>query len=106
MTGHITLRGENGALLTVSLPMHFSIQDRFDKGELTEVAPDGSTRLEYQPPADSQPAAMTVAAEMPLPKRAAPQTEWADYAVAQGMDPAEAAGMKRDELYMRYRRTA
>lgn len=98
MTDSITLRGENGALLTVSLPLHFSIQSRFDKGELTEVDPDGSTRLEYVPPPEP--------GEPVLPKRAAPHTEWAAYAVTQGMDPAEAAGMKRDELYMRYRRAS
>jgi hypothetical protein len=109
VTETIWLRGEGGALLTVSLPLHFSLQDRLDKGELQRVSRDGSPWLE--PPAGEaepqpEPPAAPVEDEGPaVPKRTASQADWAAYAISQGMDPAEAHAMKRDDLYKEYRRT-
>ncbi|HXJ25634.1 MAG TPA: hypothetical protein VNH17_08035 [Streptosporangiaceae bacterium] len=108
MTDTIWLRGEGGALVTKSLPLHFSLQDRLDKGELQRVNRDGSTLQEppageAEPPAE--PPADPVEDEGPaVPKRTASQADWAAYAVSQGMDAERAAGMKRDDLYKEYRR--
>lgn len=111
MTAAIWLRGESGALLSASLPLHEAVADRLAKGLLARVNRDGTPWAEDQ--AAPQPSA---AASVPEPgggeddapdppKRTASQAEWAAYAISQGMDPAEAAGMKRDDLYKEYRRT-
>lgn len=108
MTDTIWLRGEGGALLTASLPLHFSLQDRLDKGELQRVNRDGSVWLESPAEAaesEPEPPAAAVEGDDPaVPKRTASQADWAAYAISQGMDPEQAHGMKRDDLYKEYRR--
>lgn len=98
----------NGSVMTCGLPLHASLAKQVANGTLKPVAttdspPEvvdgegGAERVSAPPPAD--PTVDPSSVEMPAGNAA--QSEWAAYAVSQGMDPDEAAGLKRDEIKAR-----
>lgn len=95
----------NGTTQSASLPLHPQLERQVRSGALQlvdiaespEAGVDGERGAEHvsAPPPGGAPA------EVPVPAGNAAQSEWAEYAVSQGMDPAEAAGLKRDEIKAR-----
>lgn len=98
----------NGGRMACSLPLHPQLKRQLDTGHLRVAAeldgpadtpaaePDGEGGAERgsapppADPADSQP-----------PAGNASQAEWAEYAISQGMDRAEAESLKREEIKAR-----
>jgi hypothetical protein len=90
-----------GHVIGMTLPLHESIEQQWQNGDLQQVSEDGSSWGEP----DVEGAAQQSHAEgdMPeapaRPKAAANKTEWQDYAVALGACTAEdAAGMTKAQL--------
>jgi hypothetical protein len=96
MAEQMWIRGENGALQVFSVPIPSGIQHRLDRGDLVRVAEDGTPWVEVTEgpePADTPPP------DAPeLPKRTASRAVWERFALSQGMDTDQAAGMTRDDL--------
>lgn len=98
MAEQMWIRGENGALHLMDVPLPAGIQHRLDRGDLTRVNEDGTPWMEpgeevVEPPhGDSLPDAP------PLPKRTENRAAWTEFAVSQGMDRAQAASMTKAEL--------
>jgi hypothetical protein len=97
MTDTMWIRGENGAIHEMSVPLSPHIQRRIDRGDLTHVTEDGSPWVEPddsgQEPEGSQPPDAP-----PLPKRTENRAVWTDFAVSQGMDREQAAAMTKNDL--------
>jgi hypothetical protein len=49
VSGTIHVLGEGGGIFEMSLPLHPSIQARFDAGDIVQVNPDGSPYTEEAP---------------------------------------------------------
>ena len=91
------IRGENGALHLFDVPLPLGIANRLHRGDLTRVFEDGTPWAE---PAEDEPGDdVELPADAPaLPKRTENRATWTEFAVAQGMDRARAAGMTKAEL--------
>lgn len=114
----VFIRGENGMVNPFDVPVPHHIATRLAKGDLVRVnedgspwAPDGTPSV---PPAgDGAPAAAGLSGDAgsstggedsdlpPLPAQSASRAVWQEYAVGQGMDPDEAAGMTKAQLVTR-----
>jgi hypothetical protein len=89
-----------GHVIGMTLPLHESIEQQWEHGDLQQVNEDGSPRGEPAIEGSSQSHAE---GDMPealvRPKAAANKTEWQDYAVALGACSSEdAAGMTKAQL--------
>jgi hypothetical protein len=98
MPEQIWIRGENGALHRMDVPLLPGIQDRLDRGDLTRVNDDGTPWIEpgeepLEPPRGDLPPDAP-----PLPKRTDNRATWTEFAVSQGMDRETAAGMTKAQL--------
>lgn len=103
MSGHLHLQLPGGVVNTFSLPLSTAIQKQVAAGTLKpveDVPPDmldgegDAERVSASPPAgDPGP--------VEAPAGNASQSDWAAYAVSLGMDPDEAAGLKREEIKAR-----
>lgn len=98
MPEQMWIRGENGALHCMDVPLPPGIQHRLDRGDLTRVNEDGSPWHEpgeevLEPPRGDLPPDAP-----PLPKRTENRAVWTEFAVSQGMDRETAAGMTKAEL--------
>lgn len=92
------IRGENGALHCMDVPLPPGIAHRLNRGDLTRVFEDGTPWVE---PSDSEESESGPAAPVdapPLPKRTDNRAVWTEFAVSQGMDRATAVGMTKAEL--------
>jgi hypothetical protein len=92
------IRGENGALHLMDVPLPLGIQSRLDRGDLVRVNEDGTpwhepNFEELAPPLGDLPPDAPA-----LPKRAENRATWTEFAVSQGMDREQAASMTKAEL--------
>jgi hypothetical protein len=99
MAETIWIRGESGAVMPFSLPLHPGIQDRLDKGYLLQVQGPAGVPVEQEPVDSAAPADV-----LPLPKRQEPKHVWEAYAEQQGMDKAVITRMTKNELVEYLRR--
>jgi hypothetical protein len=89
----IMVRGEGGAVFTLSLPLHEAIEDQLRKGTLVRVNKAGEV--------------VTADADVPglpsrLPDPKAPKAEWVGWAVAQGSTPDDATAMTKADLIEKF----
>jgi hypothetical protein len=92
------IRGENGAIHVMDVPLPLGIQSRLDRGDLVRVNEDGTPWheagfVEAEPPYGDLPPDAPA-----LPKRAENRATWTEFAVSQGMDREQAASMTKAEL--------
>lgn len=92
------IRGENGVVHVMDVPLPLGVQHRLDKGDLTRVNPDGSPWatpgiVEVEPPYGDLPPDAP-----PLPKRSEGRQVWQKFAVSQGIDPEAASSMSKADL--------
>lgn len=97
MAEFIWLRGESGALLSFSLPLHPGIRHRLDTGDLVRVNEDGTPWAEPDDEPD-EPEDVPPPDAPALPDRKATRAVWAEFAISQGMDREQAASMTRAQL--------
>ncbi|GGV13611.1 hypothetical protein [Streptomyces spectabilis] len=102
MAETIYLRGEGGGIHAMDLPLHESIQQRLERGQLRRVNADGSPLAAEQAPAgpadDSTPDA-DPAAPSGRPPVNAPKADWISYIVAQGqLSFDDAANLTKADL--------
>lgn len=93
-------RGSGGVVHEMTLPLAEVYADQVTRGQLTRVNPDGSP---FTGEADG---AAEGAAPSERPAQSAQKSEWVGWAVAQGADPEEAAGMTKADLIEKYGRDA
>lgn len=98
MAERMWIRGENGALHQFDLPLPLGIESRLDRGDLVRVNEDGTPWHEpgeevVEPPFGDLPPDAP-----PLPKKTDNRAVWTEFAIAQGMDRTQAAGMTKAEL--------
>ena len=92
------IRGENGAVHLMDVPLPLGIQSRLDRGDLVRVNEDGTPWheprfVEAEPPLGDLPPDAPA-----LPKRAENRATWTEFAVSQGMDREAANSMTKAEL--------
>jgi hypothetical protein len=92
------IRGENGAVHLMDVPLPLGIQSRLDCGDLVRVNEDGTPWhepgfVEVEPPRGDLPVDAPA-----LPKRAENRSVWTEFAVSQGMDRETASNMTKAEL--------
>lgn len=92
------IRGENGTLHLMDVPLPLGIQSRLDRGDLSRVNADGTPWhepgfVEAEPPRGDLPPDAPA-----LPKRAENRAVWTEFAVSQGMDRETASSMTKAEL--------
>jgi hypothetical protein len=92
------IRGENGALHLMDVPLPLGIQHRLDRGDLTRVNEDGTPWAEPGAEALEPPRGDLPPDAAPLPKRADNRATWTEFAVSQGMGREQAASMTKAEL--------
>ena len=102
MAEQMWIRGENGALHCMDVPLPPGIQDRLDKGDLVRVNEDGTPWREPDEPVLEPPHGDLPPDAPPLPKKTEPRAAWTEFAVSQGMDREEAASMTKAELIERF----
>lgn len=90
------IRGENGVVHEMSLPLSPHIERRVDRGDLVHVNKDG-TPWSGNDSDDDEPAG-TLPDAPPLPKRTENRAAWTEFAISQGMDRETAASMTKAEL--------
>jgi len=100
MAETIHVRGEGGAIFAMDLPLPEGIAERYERGLLVRVHPDGSP---YQAePAATSPAdgdSDLTAGRSPRPGVNAPKAEWIAYVVSQGhMSADDAATYTKADL--------
>lgn len=98
MSDQMWIRGENGALHLMDVPLPLGIQSRLDRGDLVRVNEDGTPwhepgHVEAEPPRGDLPPDAPA-----LPKRAENRATWTEFAVSQGMDRETANSMTKAEL--------
>lgn len=93
-------RGTGGAVIEMDLPLPEVYADQVIRGHLKRVSADGSP---WTGEADSPAEGGTMTER---PAQSAPKADWVGWAVAQGADPEEAAGMTKADLIERYGRDA
>lgn len=111
---HVHLLLPSGAVMSASLPLNAHMAKQLANGVLrfAEVTDPPAEDLDGEGEAGRVPVSPTVDSDDPAvsenavaageaPKGNASTDEWAAYAVSQGMDPGEAAGLKRDEIKAR-----
>lgn len=110
MGDSVNLRLPNGVVSTFSVPLPDAIAKQVAAGKLKPVesatTPDGGLDGDggaerVSAPPTLVPDAETDPSSVPPPAGNASQAEWAAYAVTQGMDPDEAATLKREEIKAR-----
>ena len=92
----VHILGEGGGVFELSLPLHETIADKFAKGHVRRVQPDGTPYVEGDRPdgvpslPESRPAINAVKAE------------WVGWAVVQGLTPDEAEALTKTDLIERF----
>lgn len=100
MADTIYLRGEGGGIFAMDLPLPEGIADRFERGLLVRVHPDGTPHHEASQAASPSPggSALTVG-RIPRPTATARKTDWVAWAVAvHSMEPADADALTLTQL--------
>lgn len=92
------IRGENGALHCMDVPLPPGIESRLNRGDLVRVNEDGTPWVEPGEEAVEPPRGDMPPDAPPLPKRTENRAAWTEFAVSQGMDRAQAASMTKAEL--------
>lgn len=95
----IHIRGEGGSVIEFDLPLSEPMAAKLHAGLVQRVNPDGTV---YTPAAG--PAAGGVSSQRPA--NGASKGDWVAWAIAQGADPAAAAGMTKPQLIDAYGQTA
>lgn len=94
MAETIHVRGEGGAIIAMDLPLPEGIAERYERGLLQRVHPDGSPFAPV-PVSPSEPegdgGSDLTAGRSPRPGVNASKAEWIAYVVAQGQMSAEDA---------------
>lgn len=88
MTETVHIRGENGAIFEMSLPLSPPIADRLHRGYLTRVNADGSPRVETE--------------SRRRPYSNEPKAEWVSWAAHNGMKPDDADALTKQDLIERF----
>ena len=107
----IHLKAPNGTVIAMTLPLHVTIEQQWQRGELQQVNADGTPwtgvleAVEPEaPPADDSDGESSDGLELPLdspvrPKDSAHKAAWQAHAVALGVcTEEEAAGATRAQL--------
>ena len=89
----VWIRGESGAVMQMSLPLHPGVLDRLEKGELIQVGGPGGDPVEPDVDDSAAPADMP-----PLPRTADLRHVWEEYAVAQGMDADDVRKLTKAQI--------
>ncbi|OII64595.1 hypothetical protein BJP40_19845 [Streptomyces sp. CC53] len=91
----IYVRGEGGSIIAMDLPLPEGIQQRYDRGQLVRVNPDGTP---YSSPPAAAPDPDGPAPESgpapdggDRPAQAAPKAEWIAYVARRGLLSADDA---------------
>lgn len=101
MADLVHLRSESGNVMAFGLPLPYSVEIQYRRGDLVLCHPDGRDLTDEQ----VDEAAHEDAEDAPaLPKRSAARKVWVEFAVEQGMDRTTAAAMTRDELVAEFTR--
>lgn len=98
----VYVRGENGLLCGIweESVLPDGIRHRLERGDLARITEDGhpwpgdEDEVPDEPPEDAPE----------LPRRNESRQAWEDFAVSQGMDADEAAGMTKAELVTEFTR--
>jgi len=88
MTEVVWLEGEHGAVLSMPAPLPLAVQRRVDAGLMRVIGA----------PAAEAPQGIPEPADVPMPSNGASRADWERYALSQGMPPAKAEGMTRNQL--------
>ncbi|MFD9905628.1 hypothetical protein [Streptomyces sp. NPDC059063] len=104
MAETIYLRGEGGGIHAMDLPLHESIQQRLERGQLRRVNADGTPLTAPPAPADAdaeeggdRPEQAAAAAGRPPVN--APKADWIAYVVSQGqLSFEDAANLTKADL--------
>ncbi|MFE9300824.1 hypothetical protein [Streptomyces sp. NPDC006856] len=92
MAETIHLRGEGGAVFVMDLPLPEGIAERYERGLLVRVGPDGAPAQPAAPEAlDTDPAPEPGADGQNRPALNAPKSEWIACVVSRGLLSAEDA---------------
>jgi hypothetical protein len=94
MAEKIYVRGENGLVFHMDLPLPESIEERLTKGLLRRVNSDGSPYAGPAQPVGSQ----VPGTPLTQPAKAAPKADWVGWAVVRGANPEQADGMTKADL--------
>jgi hypothetical protein len=94
MAESVFIRGEQGTIFKMDLPLHEAIEDRLRKGYLHRVNADGSLYTER----DEAVAALPT--ERPAVN--APKIDWIGWAVTSGASPDDAEAMTKADLIEKY----
>lgn len=93
-------RGSGGAVMEMDLPLPEVYADQVTRGYLKRVNADGTPWTgEAESAAEGAPVSER-------PAQSAQKADWVGWAVAQGADPEEAAGMTKADLVEKYGRDA
>jgi hypothetical protein len=89
----VYIRGEGGSVFKLDLPLHEAIEDKLRKGLVHRVNADGTAHTGD----DTVPGLPTE-----RPALSAVKLEWVGWAVHEGMDPEDAAALKKQDLIDRF----
>lgn len=95
MAETIHVRGEGGAVFAMDLPLPEGIAQRYERGLIKRVNPDGSPYTAApasETPPDPEKDSDLTAGRSPRPAVNASKSEWIAYVVGQGLMSAEDAG--------------
>jgi hypothetical protein len=95
----IHFRTPGGHVISMTLPLHSTIEQQWEHGDLHRVNEDGSPWGEPLAEDAAQATEEGVAETPARPKPAAKVADWQEYAVALGVtSPEDAAGMTKAQL--------
>ncbi|WP_086809820.1 hypothetical protein [Streptomyces reticuliscabiei] len=97
-TETIYVRGEGGGIHPMDLPLHESVQQRLDKGQLVRVNADGSHYMGAPPPVQ-EPAPVKGSGLVPRPGARAGKDDWVLWAMAvHALPEGDAQAMTKAQL--------
>jgi hypothetical protein len=98
MAASMWIRGENGVVHQMDLPLSPHIQHRLNTGDLVRVNEDGSPWTEPDEGDGREPVDEVPEDAPALPDRKANRPVWVEFAISQGIDREQAAAMTKADL--------